>query len=397
MGVTAAAAPLATTATTLVRDGILEARARGDTIRIVGGGRWLDAGRPVTSARTLELGGDSGIVEYVPGDFTLTARAGTRLDDIARATAAHHQWLPIEPFGTDDGTLGATVATASFGPLAHAYGTPRDHVLGIEAVTGAGSVIRAGGRVVKNVAGFDLTRLFIGSWGTLGAITEVSVRLRARPAEQAHLVLVLSDDRPAALAELGRSAGVLRAEPLALELVSAPLAARLGLAAVTSLLVRLGGNAAAVAAQVDAVAGLGRVAELDPGAWTALRSVEPPGAAVMRLSGRPSMLPHLWAEVAAATTPVAGALVHASVGRGVVRVIVPSPPAGELATVLHRLARAGTLVIERLPPGVWSAVADIPLGSRPDEQGLRTLQRRVKDAYDPMHLLNPGILGEAIA
>ena len=101
------------------------------------------------------------------GDLTLTARAGTTLANIARATAAEGQWLALDPHGSASGTLGATIATASAGPLAHAFGTPRDNVLGIEAVTGTGEIVRAGGRVVKNVAGFDLTRLFTGAWGTL--------------------------------------------------------------------------------------------------------------------------------------------------------------------------------------------------------------------------------------
>src|SRR5688572_27812167 len=152
-------------------------------LRIRGAGSWLDAGRPTRSADTLSLAAHRGIVEYVPGDLTLTARAGTPLGDIVAATREHGQWLPLDPWGGDDGTLGATVSTGTAGPHALAMGMPRDVVLGMEFVTGTGAVIRSGGRVVKNVAGFDLTRLLVGSWGTLGVITEVTVRLRARPEE----------------------------------------------------------------------------------------------------------------------------------------------------------------------------------------------------------------------
>ncbi|MGH7647163.1 MAG: FAD-binding oxidoreductase, partial [Gemmatimonadaceae bacterium] len=162
---------------TLVKD----AAANRAPLRIVGRGHWLDAGRPVHTATPLALDALSGIIAYIPGDLTLTARAGTTLAEIASATAEHGQWLALDPFGPDDGTIGATVATASAGPLAHSLGTPRDAVLGLEVVTGDGTIIRTGGRVVKNVAGFDLTRLFTGSWGTLGVITEVTVRLRAKP------------------------------------------------------------------------------------------------------------------------------------------------------------------------------------------------------------------------
>jgi FAD/FMN-containing dehydrogenase len=335
-------------------------------------------------------------VDYVPGDFTLTAHAGTTLADIARLTAAHHQWLPLDPFGSDQGTLGASVATASAGPLAHAYGTPRDQVLGLEAVTGTGAVIRAGGRVVKNVAGFDLTRLFTGSWGTLGVITEVSVRLRALPAEQAHIAVRLPDDRPGPLGEVVRAAREVRAEPLAMELVNAALAERLALPAATTLLVRLGGNAAALAAQVDAVAAIGRADELDPTVWNALRVAEPAAAMVVRSSGRPSEVPGLWTAVATATAPLPHVFLHATIGRGLVRAIVPDAPSSELAGAMERIRLAGTVAIERFPAALWPAILESPRASEPDDAVRQALLRRVKDAYDPMHLLNPGLLGAGI-
>ncbi len=160
-------------------------------LRIVGSGTWLDAGRPVRGANELSLADDDAIVEYVPSDLTLTARAGVTLAHIARVTAAERQWLALDPHGAASGTLGATIATASAGPLAHAFGTPRDNVLGVEAVIGTGEIVRAGGRVVKNVAGFDLTRLFTGAWGTLAVITEATVRLRALPERDQTLTLAV--------------------------------------------------------------------------------------------------------------------------------------------------------------------------------------------------------------
>ncbi|NUP54906.1 MAG: FAD-binding protein [Gemmatimonadaceae bacterium] len=166
---------------TVLADRVRSARAAGTPLRIVGGGHWLDAGRPCRALETISLAEDAGIVEYEPGDLTLTARAGTTLADLARITRAEGQWLPLDPFGSAAGTLGATVATGSAGPLASAFGTPRDQVLGCEIVTGTADVVRAGGRVVKNVAGYDLTRLNVGAWGTLGVLTEISVRLRALP------------------------------------------------------------------------------------------------------------------------------------------------------------------------------------------------------------------------
>src|SRR5947209_4744398 len=135
-------------------------RTASQPLRIVAHGTWQDAGRPCdASAMRLDVGGYRGIVEYEPGDLTLTCAAGTSLREIDEATHENRQFLALDPFGSPDGSLGATVATASVGPLSHGFGAVRDNVLGLEFVTGDGVVARGGGRVVKNVAGFDLVRL----------------------------------------------------------------------------------------------------------------------------------------------------------------------------------------------------------------------------------------------
>src|SRR6266540_1546106 len=155
-----------------VRARVGEASASRTPLRITGKSRWMSAGRPSPATQSLSLADDSGIVDYVADDLTITVRGGTPFEQIQKATRANNQWLPLDPFGGDEGTIGATIATASSGPLSHGYGLARDFILGIEFVTGRGDVVRAGGRVVKNVAGFDLMRLLCGSWGTLGVITE---------------------------------------------------------------------------------------------------------------------------------------------------------------------------------------------------------------------------------
>lgn len=163
---------------------VRDAVASRSALRIVGRGTWLDAGSPVTTSDKLVLADDRGVVAYVPDDLTVTARAGTTLRELDEALAAHDQWIALDPEGGDDVTIGATVATCSYGPAAAFFGTPRDQVLGMTVVLGTGEVIRVGGRVVKNVAGFDLTRLMIGAWGTLGVITEVTLRVRSRSMRQ---------------------------------------------------------------------------------------------------------------------------------------------------------------------------------------------------------------------
>ena len=370
-----------------VAEGVREAAARGDGLRIAAARTWLDAGRPVSARATLAVDALEGIVDYTPGDLTLTARAATSLDAIARATSAERQWLALDPPGAATGTLGATVATASAGPLACAFGTPRDNVLGLEAVTGDGKVVRAGGRVVKNVAGFDLARLFTGAWGTLAIITEVSIRLRALPDADTTVALAVPVDHAALDAMLGRLRAMPLA-PLALELVTGALASRLGLGARDTLLARVAGNARAVAAQRDALARLAPLDDAPPDVWTALGAAEPAGAAVVRLSRAPSHLAGVWDAARRAADDLPGTLVHAAVTRGVVRCILPRAGDDVLARTLERWRAAGaTLIAERLPAAGWAAL--------PAELPNAALARAAQHAFDPAGILNPGILGAA--
>lgn len=326
-------------------------------IRIAGAGTWLDAGRPVQAEHRVSLAQLAGIVDYEPGDLTLTARAGTTLGEIADVTEVCNQWLAFDPPGSPDGTLGATVATASAGPLAHAFGLVRDAVLGVEAVTGDGRVVRGGGRVVKNVAGFDLTRLFVGSWGTLGVITEVTVRLRALPEINETLTLPythLAKVRQAPIA------------PLAVELLNAPLARRLNVGDTDVVLVRLAGNPASVRAQREALGG----DRVSTDVWARLGAVEPTGAAVWRCSTIPARFADLWGSLPA------GVMAHATPSRGVIRCIGADP---------SQLGVAATVVAERLPAAGWARLGPGRVHDR--------LSAGIKQTFDPAGILNPGILG----
>lgn len=370
------------TDTAHLADAIQSARARRSALRIRGAGTWLDAGRPSNATELLDVSSLSGVTEYEPGDFTLTAKAGTSLSQIARITADHGQWLTLDPFGAPLGTIGATVATASCGPLASAFGTPRDHVLGCEFVSGTGDVVRAGGRVVKNVAGFDLVRLVTGAWGTLGVLTEVTVRLRARPEEDRTIAVTLDDDAAMAADAAWRWLRESEYTPLAAELASPWLVERLALGG-ASLLVRLGGNAAVVEAAERALATLGATAIVPTSVWEQLCVAEPADAVVVRASTRPSRMSALWAR-AQSLVERAGGYAHATPARAVVRCVVPASSVDAVHGELRALAESATVVGERLPAALWPHVTRA--------RATDALALGVRRAFDPDGIMNPGLV-----
>lgn len=246
---------------------ITESAAHHRALRLVGHGTWLDGGSPVASgAQPMHLDAFRGVIEYEPGDLTITVGAATTIAELDAVTAANNQWCPLSPWGDDDGSVGATIATATPGPFAHALGLPRDLILGLECVDGTGKVLRPGGKVVKNVAGFDLVRLMTGSWGSLAAITRISLRLRARLAvDETWFVPLDFDAAVRAQDALRRS----KTPPIACEVTTAGL---LDAATAAGLLVRIAGNAAVVAAARAEVAALGDARRDGPSSWTRLRA-----------------------------------------------------------------------------------------------------------------------------
>ncbi len=371
-----------------VVNAVRDAHARRAPLRIAGGRSWMDAGRPCGGIEPLDVGALRGIVSYEPGDLTLTARAGTTLAEIAGVTAAEGQWLTMDPPGAAAGTLGATIATASAGPLATGFGTPRDHVLGCEFVSGRGEVVRAGGRVVKNVAGFDLVRLVTGAWGTLGALTEITVRLRALPEADVTLAVNVGGNSLAEIADAAwRWTRETEFRPLAAELLSPSLARRLVNEDDTLLLMRFGGNAGYIAAATSAVAALGDVRPMSADVWTGAARNDPDGAVVFRASTLPSRAGSLFARLSAFAES-AGGCAQATVARGIVRCVLPIASTDVLPLLRAELAyhsASCTLVGEHLPADLW----DIVDRARTTDG----LAARVRAAFDPDGVMNPGILG----
>jgi glycolate oxidase FAD binding subunit len=249
--------------------------------------------------------------------------------------------------------------------------------------------VRGGGRVVKNVAGFDLVRLVTGAWGTLGVITEATVRLRPRPEADETLALAAPPPALAALVVALRDGPF---APWATELVSAPLARHLGVADAAVVLVRLGGNGEAVRAQRAALSALGDAGDAPGDVWRRLAGAEAGGAvAVVRWSSPPAQVAETWARALVALDGL-DALAHASLGRGVVRCVVRGSGDAAAHDALARAlgaAVAGTRIFERLPAALWPRLSAATAGD--------PLSARVRERFDPGRVLNAGILGEDVA
>ena len=191
------------------------AGGEGWKVRIEGRGSWLPADAPADLA--LSSRGLDQIGSVSPADLVATVQAGTSLDQLHRRLGDAGMWLPFDPPGRPDRSLGSVVATATAGPERGGAGPIRDHLLGCTFVTGDGRVVTAGGRVVKNVAGYDLTKLQVGGFGGFGFLTELHLRLRARP--EADVTLLARGDRDR-LTRAGRAVLEAGLDPLACELCS---------------------------------------------------------------------------------------------------------------------------------------------------------------------------------
>ncbi len=183
---------------------VRDATADGAPLRIVGGDTKRFLGRAVPGIE-LHTSGHAGIVTYDPAELVITARAGTPLREVEAALAAQRQRLPFEPpsFG-ESATVGGTVACGLAGPGRVAFGPLRDYVLGVRVLTGDGRVLRLGGEVIKNVAGYDVARTMAGAFGTLGVLLDVSIKVL--PCAVASRTLSLERNAGEALVELGRLA-----------------------------------------------------------------------------------------------------------------------------------------------------------------------------------------------
>lgn len=218
------------------------AAASGRKLELRGGGTKADFGAP-REAEVVSLSRMTGVVDYDPAELVLTIRAGTLLSDVQALVAAEGQMLAFEPWGEPGATIGGTMAAGVAGSRRVTAGSARDHLLGLTGVSGRGEVFVAGARVVKNVTGYDLPKLMAGSWGRIGAMTELTVKVLPTPREVVTLAargLAPAAAHAAMACALGSNAEV-------------SAAAALG---VGTVLLRVAGFAPSVAARCAALPGL---------------------------------------------------------------------------------------------------------------------------------------------
>ena len=371
------------------------ALAAGEPLEVLGGGSKRAYGRPVQAPRTLSLAGLRGIVDYQPHELILVARAGTPLTEVEAALAEAGQALAFEPphWGAT-ATLGGVLACNLAGPRRFKAGAARDHLLGFQAVTGTGDVVRGGGRVVKNVTGFDLPKLMCGSFGTLAVLTEVVVKVLPRPeTERTVLLAGLSDaDGSARLIAAARSqlepSGLAHLPAAVRAPVQAPAVA--GLAPGTALTaLRVEGPEPSVRQRAERLSQGGAAAVLEAEAsrafWAALRELEPlapaPAERVWRFSLAPQSGPALGRRLA----ELAGVRWYYDWGGALVWA---AAPARHKPKALHALARdhGGHAQLVRQGP---DCPREEPAFSELTP-GQHRLNENLKRAFDPRRILNPG-------
>ncbi|MGE0418656.1 MAG: FAD-binding protein [Acetobacteraceae bacterium] len=396
---------------------IIEAASIGERLLLQGNGTKSGMLRPLTPARVVSTRDDSGITLYAPKELILSARAGTPLSDIEAALTSGGQHMIAEPpdlrhlYGTIDRpqTIGGIVATNLSGPRRVAWGAVRDHVLGVRAVTGRGELIHSGGRVLKNVTGLDLCKLFTGSHGTLGLMTEVTIKVLPAP-ESVGTLVIPGLDAAAGVAVLSQALG----SPYGVSgaaWLPADAAARvpaLAGAGGSVALVRIEDFAASVVYRTGKLAqemGKPHIDILDDATsrsvWQAIRDARAlpatPDDAVWRVSVRPSAGPTVFGtlcgtaaprsgEPRAGGPPGGGLRGFLDWGGGLVWLAGPADAVTHEAVEIAARAAGGHWTLMRGPDSLRSAVAVIP----PEPEPLARITRRVKDAFDPKGILNPG-------
>ena len=325
-----------------------------------GGGTKSALSTAHNGAAAIELTALAGLLEYEPSEFVFTALAGTRVSDVRAKLAEHGQYLPFDPLLADSGaTLGGVIAAGANGPGRYRYGGLRDFLLGVRFVNGAGEIVYAGGKVVKNSAGFDIPKLMVGSLGQLGILAEVSFKVFPKP--QAYVTVRLDC---ATLSEALSVVQRLYTSPLDIDSFDLELATT-----GTIVWLRLAGLKSALPRRIDRVRGTiggGEVIDDDESLWSGVRELKwlPRGWSLIKAPVTPKRIPALDQALPAT------ALRRYS-GGGQAAWIALADRAETLEPILIAQGLAGLVLI--------GAADHVRLGVRAGE----SFERRVKQALDP--------------
>jgi glycolate oxidase FAD binding subunit len=376
-------------------------------LEVVGRGSKRAIGRPAQFDATLDLSGLTGVTLYEPEELVLSARAGTPIAEIEALVATRGQELAFEPMDygpllgarTAQGSIGGVLAGNLSGPRRIKSGAARDHFLGFSAVSGRGEIFKSGGRVVKNVTGYDLCKLLAGSWGTLAAMTDVTIKTLPKSETEATLVVQGLADNPAIkamAAAMGSACDVSGAAHLPARLAPQILADFNTGRAVT--LLRLEGVEPSVVHRVQALAAVvgpfGAPAVIDAARsrllWRAIRDVIPfatNGPYGARPVWRISTVPSRGAEVGRSIAAKADGEVFYDWAGGLIwAALAPSDDAGEAIVRQTVEAAGGHATLIRAPAALRAVV---PVFG-PQEGALSALTARVKESFDPNGVLNRG-------
>jgi glycolate oxidase FAD binding subunit len=376
-------------------DLVRRAAADGQAVYPVGGGTLLHIGLPPERPGVvIDTRGLDRVCEYPARDMTITVQAGITVARLRDALAAENQWLPVDVPNADRATLGGALAANVSGPRRFGFGTFRDYVIGLSAVNDEGHEIKGGGRVVKNVAGYDLPKLYVGSLGTLGVITQVTLKVKPRPEEQS-LVAFGCDE--ANLGDVLDRLHASRTRPVAVELLNRAAAAGLP-DAPWVVVVGFEDSHDAVTWQVQQL-----IKELRPTDGLDVRAgyvaaplcttlaehtSRPDAVLTFRAAVLPRRVADFCRKAAALPTPLA-IQAHAANGVVIGHALggLTLDEARAMLTVVRDAAVAGqgNFVVPRCPPA-WKR--ELPVWGVP--RGDLALMRTVKERLDPRRLFNPG-------
>ena len=352
-------------------------------IRVEGQGTWLSADAPADL--TVSTRGLDQVLSVSPADLVATVQAGTPFEALRRRLADEGMWLALDPPGRPERTLGSIVATGTAGPLRHGFGPVRDHVLGCTVATGDGRLVKAGGRVVKNVAGYDLTKLQVGGFGGFGIIADVHLRLRALP--RADMTLVARGTRDA-LTSAARDVVGAELVPAALELLSPALAAE----ADWVLAARFLGTDAAVQGDVRRLAPIGGLAwqPLPPDRTAAFWGLVARGSQGGPITLRLGVLGDGVDEtIDLLAHDLDEGLLSAGAGAGMIRWTGEAPVERLRAVRRAAAAREIPMTLERAPWAVRRALGHF--GAY--REGVGQLVGRLRDTFDPGQCLQVALEG----